>query len=346
MLKINPLNFFMPKSPKNQVFDSRDIGFHLLNKGKLKKENFFNIIKRNTLSEIRYNWVLSRLNGNYIYNSSKYYLLDIKSKKTFFRGILCGISSKILKQNLIVPHEEVFENRVNKLKKYLKEVKIQAEPVVFATSFSKEINDVVSLSAISEPTLDFNFKNISYSFREINFKDSINKFSKVYIVDGHHRTASFKSFSKESKKEFQLLTFLTDISNVKSGKFTWHVINPSKKIINRVKELRRVISKPDPQSFWVKYQNNYYVFGDSDIGDVLSIYNLEKWIIKCGDKIKHFYQDDIYKINNDLNSIIFNYPRVTFNEIIDTTNKHQIFPQKTTFLEPKMLTGLIISELV
>ena len=346
MFKINPLNVFIPKSPKNQVFDSRDINFHLLNNDKLKKENFFNIIKRNTLSEIRFNWVLSRLNGNYVYNSSKNYLLDIKSKKSFFRGIICGVSTEILKQGLIVPHEEVFKNKVNKLKNYINEVKIQAEPVVFATSFSKEINDVVNLSATNKPTLDFNFKNIRYSFREINFKDSINKFSKIYLVDGHHRTASFKLFSKESKKEFQVLTFLTDISNVKSGKFTWQVTNPSKKLINQVRDLKRVIFKPDPQSFWVKHQNNYYIFGESDFGDVLSIFNLEKWIIKWGDKIKRFYKDDVYKINNELNSIIFNYPRVTFNEIIGSTNKNQIFPQKTTFLEPKMLTGLIISELV
>jgi len=344
MFKINTLNIFIPRSPINQVFDSRDIDFLKKNQDKLKDENFFNIIKNKSLSKIRSKWRSNRLNGSYHYHLNQYYLLDIESEKSFFRGILCGLSSEFLKQNLIVPHEDVFENRVEKLKNYLNEVKIQAEPVVFATNFSRELINHIELSVLNNPIEKFNFKNKKYTIRSIDLKDSINKFSKFYIVDGHHRTASFKLLSEESKKDYQLLTFITDISCIKSDKFTWEVSSPSINLINEIKRLEFTSFAPSSNSFWATYQGKNYIFKESDL-DKLSIFNLEKWIITSGDKINRYYYKDIDQKSNNSNSIIFNYPIITFNQVINSTKNHKLFPQKTTFLEPKMLTGLTISEL-
>ena len=344
MFKINTLNTFIPKSPINQVFDSRDLDFLNKNQNKLKDENFFNIIRNKTLSKVRSKWMSNRLNGNYHYHLNKYYLLDIESEKSFFRGILCGLSSEILKQNLIVPHEEVFKNKVEKLKNYLNEVKIQAEPVVFATNFSKELINHIELSVSNEPIVKFNYKMKKYTIRSIDMIDSLNKFSKFYIVDGHHRTASLKLLSEESKKEYQLLTFITDISCIKSDKFTWEVSSPSINLINEIKRLEFTSFAPSSNSFWATYQGKNYIFKESDL-DKLSIFNLEKWIITSGDKINRYYYKDIDQKSNNSNSIIFNYPIITFNQVINSTKNHKLFPQKTTFLEPKMLTGLTISEL-
>jgi len=245
---------------------------------------------------------------------------------------------------LIVPHEDVFENRVEKLKNYLNEVKIQAEPVVFATNFSRELINHIELSVLNNPIEKFNFKNKKYTIRSIDLKDSINKFSKFYIVDGHHRTASFKLLSEESKKDYQLLTFITDISCIKSDKFTWEVSSPSINLINEIKRLEFTSFAPSSNSFWATYQGKNYIFKESDL-DKLSIFNLEKWIITSGDKINRYYYKDIDQKSNNSNSIIFNYPIITFNQVINSTKNHKLFPQKTTFLEPKMLTGLTISEL-
>jgi uncharacterized protein (DUF1015 family) len=342
MFKINKLNILLPKFPENQVFDSRDIDSHSHNQSKLKPENFFNIIKKDNLSEIRSSWNLACLNYNCHLN--KFLLLDIQTNNSFYRGIICGVSSKTLNKELVIPHEKVFKKKVKKLQNYLDIVKIQAEPVVFGTSFSKEINSLIKSSILNKPIIDFNYKNINYSIRYFELNDSINKFSKFYIVDGHHRTSSFKSFSKEYQKEHQLLTFLTDIKDVKSDKFTWQVIDPSRHLINSIRNLKKTAFKPDNQLFWAMYKNEYYVFNKSDLKN-LSIINLEKWIIKSGDKIKRYYTVGNKKYNYS-NGIVFNFPTLTFNQIIDSINKQEIFPQKSTFLEPKMLTGLTISELV
>ena len=341
-MKIHNLNIFIPKSPIDQVFDSIDIDFHSKNQSKLKPENFFNIIKNKNLSEIRSNWDSSLLNENYNYFKNKTFLIEIKSNELFYQGILCGISSKILKKELVIPHEKVFKKRVDKLKNYLDIVKIQAEPVVFGTSFPKEINTLIKLSSKNKAILDFKYKNFNYSIKKLNLIDSINNFSKFYIVDGHHRTSSFKSFSKNSKKEFKLLTFLIDVKNIKTDKYTWEVIKPSRNIVNSLKKLKKSSFKPDSELFWAIYEDEYYVFDRTDLGK-LSIINLEKWIMKFGDKIKRYH--DIKNKKYD-NSIIFNYPIFSFNQIIDSINKQGVFPQKSTFLEPKMITGLTISELV
>ena len=230
---------------------------------------------------------------------------------------------------------------MKKLQNYLDIVKIQAEPVVFGTSFSKEINDAALDIDSLDILLNFNYKNINYSIRYFDLKDHLNKFSKFYIVDGHHRTSSFKSFAFSPGI---LTTFLTDIKDVKSDKFTWQVIDPSRHLINSICNLKKTAFKPDNQLFWAMYKNEYYVFNKSDLKN-LSIINLEKWIIKSGDKIKRYYTVGNKKYNYS-NGIVFNFPTLTFNQIIDSINKQEIFPQKSTFLEPKMLTGLTISELV
>jgi uncharacterized protein (DUF1015 family) len=344
MLKIDKIDVFLPNSPKNQVFDSLDIISYNSTKTKVKDDNFFNIINKKNTSHIRSAWKSSLLSNNYKYHSKNMFLLEIKSKKSFYRGILCGISSNILDNEIVIPHESVFKTRVKKLKKYLDIVKLQAEPVVFGANFSNQINLEIESSLKKKPIIDFDYKMINYSIRNFDLKDSINNFTKFFIVDGHHRTSSFKLFSKNSNKEYQLLTFLTDIGNIKSDKFTWQVTYPSKYLINSVKRLSKTKSRPNDNLFWAFYRNEYYIFNESELID-LNIINYEKWIVKHGDIIKryHSYNRDE---NNFSNCIIFNYPTLSFNEIIDSINRSEIFPQKSTFLEPKMLTGFTINELV
>ena len=60
----------------------------------------------------------------------------------------------MLDKQIVSPHEEVFEKRVEKLKTYLANVKIQAEPVVFATNFSKEINANIEETVAKKPIKD------------------------------------------------------------------------------------------------------------------------------------------------------------------------------------------------
>ena len=344
MLKIDKIDVFLPNSPKNQVFDSRDIISYNSNKMKVKDDNFFNIINKKNTLQIRSAWKSSLLSDNYNYHSKKMFLLEIKSKTSFYRGILCGISSNLLNNETVIPHESVFKTRVKKLKNYLDIVKLQAEPVVFGTKFSNQINLEIESSLKKKPIVDFNYKMINYSIRNFNLKDSINNFTKFFIVDGHHRTSSFRLFSKNSNKEYQLLTFLTDIGNIKSDKFTWQVTDPSKNLINSVKKLSKNKSIPNDNLFWAFYKNEYYIFNKAELID-LNIINYEKWIVKHGDLIERYHSYHKDEINFS-NSIVFNYPTLSFNEIIKSINKHQIFPQKSTFLEPKMLTGLTINELV
>tara|TARA_B110000444_G_C18848126_1_gene603465 strand:- start:1675 stop:2706 length:1032 start_codon:yes stop_codon:yes gene_type:complete len=343
MLKVNRLNIFLPTYPQNQVFDSRDIAYHKSNQNKLKSDNFFNIIHNKNLFKIILNWKTACDNNEYEKYPNKTFLLDIKSDKSFFRGILCGVSSNMLDKQIVSPHEKVFEKRVEKLKTYLANVKIQAEPVVFATNFSKEINANIEETVAKKPIKDFTYNNISYSIRELDIKDSINHFNRFYIVDGHHRTSSLKLFSNSSNEEFQLLTFLTDINDIESDKFSWKTTNPSKSLINSINKLSKSFHKPDPQKFWINYKQEYYLIDEFHIGK-MTINNFEKWIIQFGDKINryHFKNNDM---PNSPNSVTYNFPTLTFDQIVKTINNNKTFPKKTTYLEPKMLTGLFVSEL-
>ena len=90
MLKIDKIDVFLPNSPKNQVFDSRDLISYNFSKTKVKHNNFFNIINKKNTLHIRSAWK-SSLSNNYKYHSKKMFLLEIKSKTSIYKGILLSL---------------------------------------------------------------------------------------------------------------------------------------------------------------------------------------------------------------------------------------------------------------
>lgn len=344
MIKIEPIDFYLPKNPPDQVFESKDIKKLKSNNKSVKSNNFFNIINTKNLKELKLNWEKSLLADNYNQILNSYYLLEIRSGQNTFKGILCGISSKKIKNNLIFNHEEVFYDRVKKLKNYLKSVEIQAEPVVFGTNFSKEIKEIINSTSKNKPDLSFVYKNIRYSLRKIILKDSIKKFESFYIIDGHHRTASIKLLADDLNTNYKLLTFLTDIDSIECDKFIWKVSNPSINLIERIKIFKTSFSKPNSNLFWAKFENKYYLFNNFDINHK-SIINFEKWILNSGDSIDRYYLDDQRSLENDSKSIFFNYPLISFEQIIKAVKDNKLLPKKTTFFKPKMLTGFVIKKL-
>ena len=344
MIKIEPIDFYLPKNPPDQVFESTDIKKLKSNNKSVKSNNFFNIINTKNLKELKLSWEKSLLADNYNQILNSYYLLEIRSEQNTFKGILCGISSKKIKNNLIFNHEEVFYDRVKKLKNYLKSVEIQAEPVVFGTNFSKEIKEIINSTSKNKPDLSFVYKNIRYSLRKIILKDSIKKFESFYIIDGHHRTASIKLLADDLNTNYKLLTFLTDIDSIECDKFIWKVSNPSINLIERIKIFKTSFSKPNSNLFWAKFENKYYLFNNFEINHK-SIINFEKWILNSGDSIDRYYLDDQRSLENDSNSIFFNYPLISFEQIIKAVKDNKLLPKKTTFFKPKMLTGFVIKKL-
>ncbi len=344
MIKIEPIDFYLPKNPPDQVFESTDIKKLKSNNKSVKSNNFFNIINTKNLKELKLSWEKSLLADNYNQILNSYYLLEIRSEQNTFKGILCGISSKKIKNNLIFNHEEVFYDRVKKLKNYLKSVEIQAEPVVFGTNFSKEIKEIINSTSKNKPDLSFVYKNIRYSLRKIILKDSIKKFESFYIIDGHHRTASIKLLANDLNTNYKLLTFLTDIDSIECDKFIWKVSNPSINLIERIKIFKTSFSKPNSNLFWAKFENKYYLFNNFEINHK-SIINFEKWILNSGDSIDRYYLDDQRSLENDSKSIFFNYPLISFEQIIKAVKDNKLLPKKTTFFKPKMLTGFVIKKL-
>ena len=157
MIKINSINIHVPKTPSDQVFDSNDLDLINSKNIRLKSKNFYNIINNKNLKEIKYNWESSLYKKNYTTYTNSYFLVEIESKNDKYKGIICGISTDVLKRNLVFPHENVSNIRVEKLKNYLKTVKIQAEPVVIATRYTKDIIIAINLASKNKPILSFDY---------------------------------------------------------------------------------------------------------------------------------------------------------------------------------------------
>ena len=64
------------------------------------------------------------------------------------------------------------------------------------------------------------------------------------------------------------------------------------------------------------------------------------------DKIKYIPNSklDLDKLKKE-NKLIFLLPTINISTIIDTANKNDTMPPKSTYINPKLRTGLIIMEL-
>tara|TARA_B100000686_G_C16802406_1_gene987089 strand:- start:1295 stop:2227 length:933 start_codon:yes stop_codon:yes gene_type:complete len=298
------------------------------------KENYANIISENT-SLIRKNWEKAIYKGNYIKYPEQNYILQIQTKSNTYKGLIGGISIKSIYSD-VLPHEKVFEKRVFKLKDYLHKVKLQAEPVVIATSFTANLMNKIRITSNNQPDIFFKYNGNEYKIWRIYLSKENNLYDKGYIVDGHHRTASLLMLSNQENRKYKLLSYLIDASKINSNKYTWRVSKPSKNLILKLNKISSSQKEPDEKLFWAYYNNKYYKL------NFTSVKNLEDWITLNGDEIYRYYKEDI-KYNYE--SIYFNYPLISFNETISMANSGKLLPQKSTLFYPKMLTGLTISNL-
>src|SRR5690606_38324007 len=126
-----------------------------------------------------------------------YIYRQIKEGNTY-TGIIGCASVEDYENSVIKKHEATITKREIAFKNYLREVKINAEPVCFTYPNKKEIDDLIEQQCEERPEYDFTTSNrVHHTFWKINDKNVIarteKKFSEVpalYIADGHHRSAS------------------------------------------------------------------------------------------------------------------------------------------------------------
>ena len=138
----------------------------------------------------------------------RYYIYrQVKSNFTY-TGILATISSADYRNGTIKIHEQTLAPKEEKLKDYLKVVGINAEPVMFTYPHKSSIDELVNEFTGREPYASFHFDDKDHLLWEIADEASIARIrhefegvERVYVADGHHRSASSVLLSEELVNE-------------------------------------------------------------------------------------------------------------------------------------------------
>jgi uncharacterized protein (DUF1015 family) len=310
-----------------------------------------------------------------------FYLYEIQAKNNVFTGIVAGTSVDDYRNNIIKKHEDTLQYRVEVFKDYLKQTSFNTEPVLITYPDSTEINTFIALHKQKQPLYEFSTtkkeKHILWKIdteSEIEFLE--NHFENIpylYIADGHHRSASLDVLDHENG---QILSFLIAESNVKIYEFNRLIRDLNGYSSDEILKLisYNFIIKPKYQELWKP--ENKFEFGLYINGNFYALY------YKHNTKLEnnHLYALDaqiLYeKILNPLLGIndLRNDERIdyisgkeslsTLKEIVDEgeyaiaftlfpSNMNEIkhfadndliMPPKSTYIEPKFRSGLIIHE--
>jgi len=300
-----------------------------------------------------------------------------------FTGLIAGSSIKDYQNNKIKKHENTIIKREKIFKKYLEVCNFHAEPVLLSYNPTLTIKELILLTMTKRPEYKFtttdkksheiwliddlsNIKKITEEFKSLN---------NIYIADGHHRIASsslyqisnskndksnyFLSFLIDQKdlKIFEFNRIVKDIGEVSYDDFLKKIKNyflienlknhksPSKKdeiVIYLGKKWYLLTVNIDIINPDFKSSLNSQMVSDLILNKVLNIKNLNDRIeyVRGNQSIK-ILTKKVDKKKRSLGIELFPHK---IEEIIKIADLGQNMPPKSTWIEPKLRSGLTIYE--
>ena len=300
-----------------------------------------------------------------------------------FTGIIAGSSIKDYQNNKIKKHENTIPNRENIFKKYLEICNFHAEPVLLSYEPTLTIKELILLTTSKRPEYEFSttdkkshelwlIDNIS-DIEKIT--DEFKSLNNIYIADGHHRIASSSLYqisnSKNDKSNY-FLSFLIDQKDLKIFEFNrivkdiGEVSNDDflKKIKNYflIENLKNHKSPSKKDEIVIYLDKKWYLLtvninminpdfksslnsqmvSDLILNKVLNIKNLNDRIeyIRGNQSIKLLTK----KVDQKKRSLGIELFPHKIEEIIKIADLGENMPPKSTWVEPKLRSGLTIYE--
>jgi len=300
-----------------------------------------------------------------------------------FTGLIAGSSVKDYQTNKIKKHENTIIKREKIFKKYLEVCNFHAEPVLLSYNPTLTIKELILLTMTKRPEYEFTttdkkshelwlIDNIS-DIEKIT--DEFKSLNNIYIADGHHRIASsslyqisnskndksnyFLSFLIDQKdlKIFEFNRIVKDIGEVSNDDFLKKIKNyflienlknhksPSKKdeiVIYLDKKWYLLTVNIDIINPDFRSSLNSQIVSDLILNKVLNIKNLNDRIeyVRGNQSIKILTK----KVDQKKRSLGIELFPHKIEEIIKIADLGQNMPPKSTWIEPKLRSGLTIYE--
>ncbi|MAW20782.1 MAG: hypothetical protein CMD16_00115 [Flavobacteriales bacterium] len=311
-----------------------------------------------------------------------FYLYQQKKGEHKFQGIIAATSVDDYRNNIIKKHENTLTKREQMFKDYLHTTGFNADPVLLAYKSSDKIRDLIKKTTNKRAEYDFTTTNKAQHKLWIIDNDNDSKLiidsfagiNKIYIADGHHRSASSALLSKEKKSDPSkfFMSYLIDEKLLKITNFNRLVKNLNgfstneflKKIAvnysitekgNRIHSP----SKKDEVSMYlegswyslISKQQTHNTTVDTLDPSILS-QNILNPILNIKDertdKNIAFLDATISlleikkKIDNNEFAAAFILKPIPMDALKKAADNNEIMPPKSTYIEPKLRSGLTI----
>ncbi|MCM4157788.1 DUF1015 domain-containing protein [Gramella sp. AN32] len=326
--------------------------------------------------------------------NSNLYIYKINTREHTCCGIIAAASVEDYENNVIRRHEDTIAQREELFKEYLKVVGFNTEPVLLTYPDNETVDAILKDAMMQRPEYEFgtNRKEI-HSLWKISDPEKIKniqaefaKMEKLYIADGHHRSASSYLLAKESR----------DSNPDHTGRepynfFMSYYISESNLRIYEYSRLIKDLNGHSKEEFLIlldecfrienrglnvylperKNQFNMYLDGEfyslylrkthfkvTDSLSELDAHILYEKVLKPILGIKDLRKDkrieyihgrnDLIEIKTRVDSgefaVGFGMLPTQIEEIKQIADENLIMPPKSTYIEPKLRSGLTIYE--
>ena len=311
-----------------------------------------------------------------------FYIYQKKNQLNTFTGIIGASSVEDYLNNKIKKHEQTLTKREKMFRNYLDITGFNAEPVLLAHEPNKEIKSILDKYTSTRSEYEFTTTNKSLHKLWIvdnasDIKMITNAFEKIeniYIADGHHRCASSALFYKDQKSELSsyFMSYLVDENQLNILNF-----NRLVKHLNglRASELLEKIKKKYTLTY--KKESHY----SPTLNDEISMYLEGKWYSLIANKQKYsstaesldpsilsknilkpllnildertdqnisFLEGTIplsvikAKVDSGEYAVGFILKPISITAIKKVADNNEIMPPKSTYIQPKLRSGLTI----
>lgn len=313
-----------------------------------------------------------------------YFYNQIHHSAINLSGWIVGVDAYNYLDGSVKKHENTLTGKENRLIEHIRILESMGEPVLLTQNLPIELKDLSKFITSQEPLLEVadEFENVHQLWKITDWevihqvKLIFNQFDSLYIADGHHRVASASRYLIENKplesdKGFMALVMdendlliksfyrlLKDVDESNLIDFLKHH-NIEFSVVHGVSQIeltqRQVLCIANDFSIVIQLDEP----NDSlDAKDKLDVSRIEHLIFEELFKISdtsndsrisflrgdHPIDDVIQQISNNKIKLAFLFAPNTMQEIKDVADAGLIMPPKSTFVEPKLLTGMLIED--
>ena len=276
---------------------------------------------------------------------------------------------------------EQVRNNIYLFSEYLSKIGFNADPVLLAYKSNKEIQKIISL--VQKRRAEYEFTTSDKTLHKLwvisnnkeiqNISNHFKSINSLYIADGHHRSASSARLSK-IKNSNCFMSMLIDEKQLNVFSFNRVIKNTFNiKEIDLLKKLKETftIKKIQEIEFNSNFKNEILLITKNNSfslipnkgtynNDLLSILptsilsnNILQPIFKMDDNSKEINyingkipNNKIFRIvNESKNNLAFILKPTNFNDIKEISDNNLVLPPKSTYIEPKLRSGITIFEL-